>query len=56
MTAELRRTRVENGLLDDIRFGRSGDLVEAPFTFFRVAGGSFVADRVITAWSALLTD
>jgi DNA-binding SARP family transcriptional activator/ABC-type branched-subunit amino acid transport system substrate-binding protein len=54
VTTELRRTRVENGILGDIRFDRRGDLVEAPFTFFRVAGRSFVADRVIRARSALL--
>src|SRR5262249_2666713 len=54
VTAELRRTRVENGLLGDIRFDGRGDLVEAPFTFFRVAKHSFVVDRVITGRSKLL--
>jgi branched-chain amino acid transport system substrate-binding protein len=54
VTAELRRTRIDNGILGDIRFDRRGDLVEAPFTFFRVADRSFVVDRVITARSALL--
>jgi DNA-binding SARP family transcriptional activator/ABC-type branched-subunit amino acid transport system substrate-binding protein len=54
VTDELRRTRVDNGLLGDIRFDRRGDLLEAPFTFFRVVNRSFVADRVITARSALL--
>jgi ABC-type branched-subunit amino acid transport system substrate-binding protein len=44
---EIRRTRVENGILGDIRFGPQGDLVEAPFTFYRVKGERMVPDRVI---------
>ena len=54
VTRELLRTRVQNGILGDIRFDRRGDLVQAPFTFFRVTGESFVVDRVITAQSALV--
>ena len=44
---EIRRTRVEDGILGDIRFGPHGDLVETPFTFYRVQGGRFVPDRVV---------
>ena len=50
---ELRRTRVRNGILGDIRFDRNGDLVEGPVTVFRVEA-DFVVDRVVTARSALL--
>jgi DNA-binding SARP family transcriptional activator/ABC-type branched-subunit amino acid transport system substrate-binding protein/DNA-binding beta-propeller fold protein YncE len=48
---ELRRTRIEGGMLGDIRFDRNGDLVEAPVTIFRVAGSGPVVDRVITVRS-----
>lgn len=51
---ELRRTRVENGILGDIRFDVSGDLLEGPFTYFRVVGDGVVVDRVVTARAALL--
>ena len=44
---EIRRTRVENGILGDIEFSAKGDLVDAPFTFYRVEGERFVADRVV---------
>ena len=44
---EIRRTRVENGILGDIAFSAKGDLVDAPFTFYRVEGERFVADRVV---------
>jgi DNA-binding SARP family transcriptional activator/ABC-type branched-subunit amino acid transport system substrate-binding protein/DNA-binding beta-propeller fold protein YncE len=44
---EIRRTRVENGILGDIAFGPTGDLVEAPYTYYRVRGGRFVPDRVV---------
>jgi ABC-type branched-subunit amino acid transport system substrate-binding protein len=54
VTTELRQARVDNGILGDIRFDRRGDLVEAPFTFFRVGERSYAVDRVITARSALL--
>ena len=35
---ELLRTTVEDGILGDIRFDENGDLVEGPFTIFRVVG------------------
>lgn len=61
VTKEVFRTRVEDGILGDIRFDRNGDLVDAPFTFFRMAGeaGSEAGvrpevDRVVLARSALL--
>ncbi len=38
VTEELRRTTVEDGILGDIRFDENGDLVEGPFTIFRVVG------------------
>lgn len=44
---EIRRTRIENGILGDIRFNPSGDLVDAPITFYRVQDKRFVADRVV---------
>ena len=44
---EIRRTRIENGILGDIAFNPQGDLVEAPFTYYRVRGERFVPDRVV---------
>ncbi len=38
VTREVFRTRVEDGILGDIRFDRNGDLVDAPFTFVRMVG------------------
>jgi ABC-type branched-subunit amino acid transport system substrate-binding protein len=38
VTRELGRTRVEDGILGDIRFDENGDPVEAPVTIFRVVG------------------
>ena len=35
---EIRRTRIENGILGDIRFGPTGDLVEAPYHLLPGAG------------------
>ena len=61
VTEELRRTSVENGILGDVRFDENGDLVEGPFTIFRVVGKGHpglepgaVVDRVITARAELL--
>ncbi|MGH7588584.1 MAG: branched-chain amino acid ABC transporter substrate-binding protein, partial [Gemmatimonadota bacterium] len=64
VTEELRRTSVEDGILGDIRFDENGDLVEGPFTIFRVVGKGHpglapgyegaVVDRVITARADLL--
>ena len=61
---ELRRTTVEDGILGDIRFDEYGDLVEGPFTIFRVVGKGrpgllpgdegAVVDRVILARADLL--
>jgi DNA-binding SARP family transcriptional activator/ABC-type branched-subunit amino acid transport system substrate-binding protein/DNA-binding beta-propeller fold protein YncE len=45
---ELFRTRVEDGLLGDIRFDRYGDLVEGPVTIYRITRKGPVVDRVIT--------
>ena len=58
VTREVFRTRVEDGILGDIRFDRNGDPVNAPFTVYRMAGESTdelrpVVDRVIVARSAL---
>jgi ABC-type branched-subunit amino acid transport system substrate-binding protein len=47
VTRELRRTRVEDGILGDIRFDRYGDPVEAPVTIYRVTRGGPVVDRVV---------
>jgi DNA-binding SARP family transcriptional activator/ABC-type branched-subunit amino acid transport system substrate-binding protein len=61
VTREVFRTRVEDGILGDIRFDRKGDLVDAPFTFFRMVGEPSseaglrpAVDRVVVARSALL--
>jgi DNA-binding SARP family transcriptional activator/ABC-type branched-subunit amino acid transport system substrate-binding protein len=61
VTKEVFRTRVEDGILGDIRFDRNGDPVDAPFTFFRIVGGGSsdaplrpVVDRMVVARSALL--
>ena len=61
VTREVLRARVEDGILGDIRFDRNGDLVNAPFTFFRIVGGRSsedrlhpTVDRVVVARSALL--
>ncbi|MBD0282321.1 MAG: ABC transporter substrate-binding protein [Thermoleophilaceae bacterium] len=47
VTRALRRTRVEDGILGDIRFDRYGDPVEAPVTIYRVTRGGPVVDRVV---------
>jgi hypothetical protein len=52
VTDELRRTRVEHGILGDIRFDHDGDVVKAPVTMFRIAGKRAVVDRVITVSAA----
>jgi ABC-type branched-subunit amino acid transport system substrate-binding protein len=49
VTRELRATRVEDGLLGDIRFDEYGDLVEGPVTIYRIAGERMVVDRVVVA-------
>jgi DNA-binding SARP family transcriptional activator/ABC-type branched-subunit amino acid transport system substrate-binding protein len=54
VTRELRRTRVDDGILGDIRFDRNGDLVEAPVTVYRVDDKRYVVTDVITARAALL--
>ena len=36
VTKELFKTRVENGILGDIRFDKNGDPVEAPITIWRI--------------------
>jgi ABC-type branched-subunit amino acid transport system substrate-binding protein len=63
VTRELRRTRIDNGILGDIRFDEYGDLLEGPFTILRVTDGAprnalmlpqfegAIVDRVITARS-----
>jgi branched-chain amino acid transport system substrate-binding protein len=48
VTRELFRTRVEDGLLGEIRFDRYGDLVEGPVTIYRLTGEGPVVDRVVT--------
>jgi DNA-binding SARP family transcriptional activator/ABC-type branched-subunit amino acid transport system substrate-binding protein/DNA-binding beta-propeller fold protein YncE len=59
VTKELFKTRVENGILGDIRFDKNGDPVEAPATIWRIvrpsrAPDGRVADRVIIGRAALL--
>jgi DNA-binding SARP family transcriptional activator/ABC-type branched-subunit amino acid transport system substrate-binding protein len=61
VTREVFRTRVEDGILGDIRFDRYGDPVDAPFTFVRIVGEPSsetglrpAVDRVVVARSALL--
>jgi branched-chain amino acid transport system substrate-binding protein len=48
VTHELRRTRVDGGILGSIRFDDNGDLVEGPVTIFRVSRNGPVVDRVIS--------
>ena len=58
VTKELFKTRVENGILGDIRFDKNGDPVEAPVTIWRIvrprATRTADADRVILGRAALL--
>ncbi len=58
VTRELFKTRVENGLLGDIRFDKNGDPVEAPITIWRIIrhppGPFGQADRVILGRAAML--
>jgi DNA-binding SARP family transcriptional activator/ABC-type branched-subunit amino acid transport system substrate-binding protein/DNA-binding beta-propeller fold protein YncE len=44
---ELRRTRVEDGILGDISFDRFGDPVEAPVTIYRITRDGAVVHRVV---------
>ena len=60
VTKELFKTRVENGILGDIRFDKNGDPVEAPVTIWRIVRPSHApngqaADRVIIGRAALLS-
>jgi ABC-type branched-subunit amino acid transport system substrate-binding protein/DNA-binding beta-propeller fold protein YncE len=48
VTRELRRTRVEDGILGDIRFDDNGDLVEGPVTIYRFTRKGPTVDRVVT--------
>ena len=48
ITRELRATRVEDGILGDIRFDRYGDLVEGPVTIYRFTRKGPTVDRVVT--------
>ena len=52
VTSELFRTRVEEGILGDIRFDRNGDLVDAPVAVFRMArrASGKVGRRSPIAW------
>jgi branched-chain amino acid transport system substrate-binding protein len=52
VTRELRHTRIEDGILGEIRFDENGDLVEAPVTIFRVATNGPVVNLLITVRSA----
>jgi branched-chain amino acid transport system substrate-binding protein len=48
VTRELRATRVEDGILGDIRFDDKGDLVEGPVTIYRFTRKGPTIDRVVT--------
>jgi branched-chain amino acid transport system substrate-binding protein len=48
VTRELRRTKVENGILGPISFDRYGDLVRPPVTIYRITSKGAVVDRIIT--------
>ena len=59
VTRELFKTRVENGILGDMRFDKNGDPVEALVTIRRIvrpsrAPNGSVADRVVIGRAALL--
>jgi branched-chain amino acid transport system substrate-binding protein len=45
---EVRRTRIDQGILGSIRFDDNGDLVEGPVTIFRVTPRGPVVDRLIS--------
>jgi ABC-type branched-subunit amino acid transport system substrate-binding protein len=47
VTRELRRTKIENGILGRISFDKYGDLVAAPLTINRITSTGVVVDRVI---------
>jgi ABC-type branched-subunit amino acid transport system substrate-binding protein len=38
VTRELRRVKVEDGILGSFQFDRNGDITPAPFTIFRITG------------------
>jgi branched-chain amino acid transport system substrate-binding protein len=44
---EIRKSRIEDGILGDISFDRVGDLRERPIAVYRVEDKAFVTDRVI---------
>jgi ABC-type branched-subunit amino acid transport system substrate-binding protein len=48
VTRQLARTHIRNGIVGDVAFNREGDLVHAPVTLYRYAGGQMRAARVIT--------
>ena len=48
VTRALRSTRVEDGILGDIRFDEHGDLLEGPVTIYRVARHGLTVHRVVT--------
>jgi branched-chain amino acid transport system substrate-binding protein len=48
VTRELRATRVEDGILGDIRFDDNGDLVEGPVTIYRFTRKGPTVNRVVT--------
>jgi ABC-type branched-subunit amino acid transport system substrate-binding protein/DNA-binding beta-propeller fold protein YncE len=48
VTRELRATRVEEGILGDIRFDDHGDLLEGPVTIYRFTRKGPTVDRVVT--------
>jgi len=59
VTKELFKTRVENGILGDVRFDKNGDPVEARVTIRRIvrpsqAPNGEAADRVVIGRAALL--
>ena len=58
VTKELFKTRVENGILGDIRFDKNGDPVKAPITIWRIVrhprSPFGEADRVIIGRAALI--
>ena len=53
---EIRKTRVEGGILGDISFDRNGDLRERPIAVYSIEDGAFVADRVVVVRSAKTGD
>ena len=53
---ELRRLRIENGILGSFRFDRNGDITPAAFTVFRITGKRTSGSKLPDAFSRAVVD